>query len=716
MSNNENETKVNSGNAEIERQNTQTAGQASETGTVAFNLDTFEGTQGTDGSDYIYDPSASEIIGLKGNDTIYGARNDNSYYYRSGDGNDSIVDFGGNDKLVFTNLNLADITFERSGRYGVVIRITETDKTITLNYQEYSARYALESIEFADGTSMSASDISAALPAPTFNVAPVVNDVDLGAVDEDSTMIITSAQLLANSTDANNDELTVRYAYLSYADRSKATLTLLEDGTWQVTPNENFNGEKLTIHYVVTDGQFSRSATATFNVSAVNDAAVANDDSFTKVSNELLTITAASLVANDTDIDGDELTVTAISNVVGAIVTLNDDGTISVDTNPDYSGEASFTYTIIDAAGAPSTATVSINVLLPGEFNLDAFEGKQGSTGNDYLRANYTGGDIIGLEGNDRIIGSRADDTYFYRSGDGNDTIYDYRGNDRLKLVDLELTDITISRSGRWDTVITINETEEQITLKYQSYYKSLDTIEFASGETLNITEELSALPINGSENRDYLYGTSEDDTINALAGNDYLSGAAGDDTLNGGEGNDYVSGGAGDDQLNGDAGNDKLYGGYGNDILSGGEGNDYLSGSLGNNTLNGGAGDDRLYSSSGDDALNGGAGNDYLYARFGSNTLNGGEGDDTLVIGSKDNTLTFEDVFGNDTVYYFEAGDASDDVINFEGIELLSDFTEVMAALTQQGSDTLISTADSSVLLKNVELEQLNEADFIFG
>lgn len=705
MSNNGNELTNN--NTEQERQNSQVTG---------FDVEAFAGKRGTDGDDFLYDPNESDFMGLKGDDTLYGNANDNNYYYRSGDGNDTIIDWGGSDKLVLTDLNLADISFERSGRYGVVIRIAETDEVIELKYQEYSTQYALESIEFADGSSLSASEISAALPAPTFNVAPTVQGVELEAVDEDTTMVVTSEQLLANSTDANGDTLTVRYAYLSYADREKASLVQLEDGNWQVTPKENFNGEDLTIHYVVTDGQYSRSARATFNVNAVNDAAIANDDNFTKFAGDALIIDSASLVENDTDIDGDTLIVTAVSAAQNAVVLLSEDGTIEVQTAPDYRGAASFSYTVMDAGGALSTATVHINVLQPGDFDLEAFEGKKGTEGDDYMRANNNGGDIIGLAGDDRIYGSRGDDNYFYRAGDGNDFIYDTRGNDKLTLVDLNAEDITITRSGRWDTLITINETQEQILLKYQGYYQSLNTIEFANGDSLNIAEALQAQPITGTQGRDYLYGTRDDDTLNALAGNDYLTGDAGSDTLNGGEGHDRLYGGADDDLLNGDAGNDSLFGGQGNDTLVGGEGNDYLYDYQGDNRLEGGAGDDRLIAYYGDNTLDGGAGNDYIYTRYGSNTIKGGEGDDTIVISAGENTLTFEDLFGDDTVYYFEAGEGSNDVISFTGIESLTDFDAVIAASSQEGSDTLISVADSSIRLKHVELESLNEADFIFG
>ena len=73
---------------------------------------------------------------------------------------------------------------------------------------------------------------------------------------------------------------------------------------------------------------------------------------------------------------------------------------------------------------------------------------------------------------------------------------------------------------------------------------------------------------VTGSENKDNLIGTSQNDCINGKGGNDKMAGLAGNDKLNGGDGNDLLSGGNGNDELTGgkgadlfqcDAGNDKI-------------------------------------------------------------------------------------------------------------------------------------------------------------
>ena len=64
-----------------------------------------------------------------------------------------------------------------------------------------------------------------------------------------------------------------------------------------------------------------------------------------------------------------------------------------------------------------------------------------GGSGNDYLYGNG-GSDLLdGGTGNDRLEGGTGTgtDTYIYRKGDGNDTIYEYQGeNDILRLVGIK--------------------------------------------------------------------------------------------------------------------------------------------------------------------------------------------------------------------------------------------------------------------------------------
>ncbi len=65
---------------------------------------------------------------------------------------------------------------------------------------------------------------------------------------------------------------------------------------------------------------------------------------------------------NDTDSDGDELTITEVTDGANGTVVINDDGTVEYRPNRDFSGDDTFTYTVEDGDGGVSTATVSVLV------------------------------------------------------------------------------------------------------------------------------------------------------------------------------------------------------------------------------------------------------------------------------------------------------------------------------------------------------------------
>lgn len=92
-----------------------------------------------------------------------------------------------------------------------------------------------------------------------------------------------------------------------------------------------------------------------------NAAPVAVIDSFTGNENTALVLAASVLLANDTDANGDTLTVTSVQAAVNGTVTLVN-GVVTFTPAPNYNGPASFTYTISDGKGGTDTATVSLEL------------------------------------------------------------------------------------------------------------------------------------------------------------------------------------------------------------------------------------------------------------------------------------------------------------------------------------------------------------------
>jgi hypothetical protein len=226
--------------------------------------------------------------------------------------------------------------------------------------------------------------------APPSNHAPVgVNDTATTAYNT-----AVSLSVLANDTDADSDTLSVTQIQGVTAVVGTAitvtggTATLNANGSIAYTPNAGFNGAS-GFTYTVSDGHGGTStATAAVTVSApANHNPAATNDSATTALN---TATTLSVLANDTDSDGDTLSITQIAGVaatVGAPVTvshgtatLNANGTITFTPTTGYSGAASFTYTVSDGHGGTTTATASIpvsagsgsNLLINGSFEAQS--------------------------------------------------------------------------------------------------------------------------------------------------------------------------------------------------------------------------------------------------------------------------------------------------------------------------------------------------------
>ena len=96
-----------------------------------------------------------------------------------------------------------------------------------------------------------------------------------------------------------------------------------------------------------------------------NQPPVANTDSgFTTPFNTALALPVSTLLANDTDPDGDSLTVTGVSGATNGSVSLSD-GTITFTPTTGYSGSAGFAYAIADGNGGTDSASVSLTVTQP---------------------------------------------------------------------------------------------------------------------------------------------------------------------------------------------------------------------------------------------------------------------------------------------------------------------------------------------------------------
>lgn len=98
---------------------------------------------------------------------------------------------------------------------------------------------------------------------------------------------------------------------------------------------------------IFTDNN-SDTATVTITVTPVNDAPVANPDSFTLPGNTSFTVSDHSVLSNDTDADNDPLMATLVSGAAHGSLALHPDGTFTYTPTNNYFGTDSFTYRVSD--------------------------------------------------------------------------------------------------------------------------------------------------------------------------------------------------------------------------------------------------------------------------------------------------------------------------------------------------------------------------------
>ncbi|KAA0102517.1 tandem-95 repeat protein [Mycolicibacterium sp. P1-18] len=113
----------------------------------------------------------------------------------------------------------------------------------------------------------------------------------------------------------------------------------------------------------MSDGTASTVGTVSITVSAtLNQPPVGAADSYTVTEDATLTVNAPGVLGNDTDPDGQALTVGAGTATAHGTFTLNSDGSFAYTPGPNFNGTDSFTYQATDGAATTAPVTVTITV------------------------------------------------------------------------------------------------------------------------------------------------------------------------------------------------------------------------------------------------------------------------------------------------------------------------------------------------------------------
>ena len=162
--------------------------------------------------------------------------------------------------------------------------------------------------------------------------------------------------VLANDSDPNGDTLTV----VEVSAPAHGTAVVAAAGTVENTPEPDFHGtDRFT--YVVGDGSgLTARAAVEVTVLPVNDPPLAVDDAAETVEGTAVFI---DVLANDSDPNGDPLTVVEVSAPAHGTAVVAAAGTVEYTPGPDFHGTDRFTYVVGDGSGLTARAAVEVTVL-----------------------------------------------------------------------------------------------------------------------------------------------------------------------------------------------------------------------------------------------------------------------------------------------------------------------------------------------------------------
>ncbi|MFO1264312.1 MAG: retention module-containing protein [Rhodoferax sp.] len=248
---------------------------------------------------------------------------------------------------------------------GVGTVLINTDGTYTFTPSaNYNGSVPVVTYKLTDGTNSVSSTL-------TITVTPVTD----GFTDKSESVIIdtgaTSAtgSVLTGTTSVDGTVHVTNYTVAGDATVHAAgtttnitgvgSLLINADGSYVFTPASGYTGAVPLTTYSVTDGVSTLSnSTLAFNF---NHAPVAAADAVTTTADTALTITAQTLLINDTDSDGNALKLLSVTGGTHGSVILNGTDVVYTPT-AGYSGSDTFQYTISDGHGGTSTANVAVQI------------------------------------------------------------------------------------------------------------------------------------------------------------------------------------------------------------------------------------------------------------------------------------------------------------------------------------------------------------------
>ncbi|HBN6200766.1 TPA: tandem-95 repeat protein [Vibrio parahaemolyticus] len=325
---------------------------------------------------------------------------------------------------------------------------------------------------------------SANLDMLPINDAPNAEN-DVITTEEDTAVTI---DVLVNDSDVEGDVLSIQSASVP----SEQGSVDIVDGKLVFTPAENFNGEA-TITYIVTDGDLTDEAKVTVTVTPVNDSPVAVDDT---VSTQEDTVVTIDVLPNDSDVDGDKLSIQSASvpEAQGKVEIV--EGKLVFTPAENFNGDAEITYTVTDGQLTDEAkVTVTVNPVNDAPIiKVDAVESiTEDAVNTDTVVATLTVRDTDTPEDQLTVSLENNSNGYFVLVGD--EVKLTQAGVDAVNNDELNLKDLTISASVSDGVNPTANDSDSLVVNRVND----APTVENAIADQV-LSEDFDAYTIDLNE------------------------------------------------------------------------------------------------------------------------------------------------------------------------------------------------------------------------
>ena len=393
---------------------------------------------GGDGADSIFGGAGNDtIIGGKGNDTLTGSDGSDIFVYSGGDGDDLITDYKSEDRISIASGSVIDtetrnknVVFTLSNNGKITVK-GGADKTVTYieGGKEKHTTVTDPAVRVDEGKIILTKSYTESVFDVTEDYVETIITIDASAVTHDLKII---GNKNGNSIVGSDQNDTI--------DGGLGNDTLIGGEGSDIFVYRSGDGNDIITDYAQGEDKISIASGSVTPTISGNDIVL-------KVGSGKITVEgAAKRTVTYINQSGEEKTYfkRIIDNGTTIILTENY-------TDTSYTATAN-KIKVIDAEEVNHDITITGNAKANDIISGSGDDSIKGLAGADTLSGGSGNDTILGGEGNDQLYGGTGKDIFVYSDGDGKDTIWDYKAEDKIQILSGKPT---VSTSGN-DVVFKI--------------------------------------------------------------------------------------------------------------------------------------------------------------------------------------------------------------------------------------------------------------------